>query len=228
LIAFKCLFLENLAVGRVIPLVYIPEDDDVAVKWVKRELSTSEAEVRSGKTGFGIAYSFYLQLAAVLQRLPTPPKLIVVPQRNLRPTSHDKTYHFSSSSDSDHSANSKTSSAKPKKRRPSGSVTLEGVGEQTAEDQEVPDPAAQSPTASQQNRSDDTDMEDVAQTQSGSEWGRDSGDFSISSSIDSIEEDKLEVLSNQMAVTFLGLLAAMEHLSHEKRERRVSFGSFAI
>jgi hypothetical protein len=107
-------------------------------------------------------------------------------------------------------------------------VTLEGVGEQTAEDQEVPDPAAQSPTASQQNRSDDTDMEDVAQTQSGSEWGRDSGDFSISSSIDSIEEDKLEVLSNQMAVTFLGLLAAMEHLSHEKRERRVSLGSFAI
>jgi hypothetical protein len=59
-------------------------------------------------------------------------------------------------------------------------VLREGVGEQTAENQEMPDPAAQSPTASQQNHSDDTDTEDVAQTQSGSEWGRDSGDFSIS------------------------------------------------
>ena len=126
--------------------------------------------------------------------------------------------------------------AKPTKRRPSGSVTflnsvLEGVGEQTAEDQEMPDLSAQSPTASQQNRSDDTDMEELEQTQSGSEWGRDSGDFSISSSlrsIDSMEEDKLELLSNQMAVTFLGLLAAMEHHSHEERGRRVSFRSFAI
>jgi hypothetical protein len=140
LIAFKCLFLENLPVGRVIPLAYIPEDDDATVQYVKRELSATEAEVRSGKTGLGIAYSFYLQLAAVLQRPPTPPELIVFPQRNLQPTSHDKTYHFSSSSDSDRSANSKTSSAKPTKRRPSGSVTfldpvLEGVREQTAEDQ---------------------------------------------------------------------------------------------
>jgi len=236
LIAFKCLFLENLPVGRVIPLAYIPEDDDVTVQWVKRELSATEGEVRSGKTGFGMAYSFYLQLAAVLQRSPTPPEPIVVPQRNLRPMSYEKTYHFSSSSDSDYSTNSKTSPAKPTKRRPSGSVTfldpvLEGVSEQTSEDQEMPDPSAQSPTASQQNRSDDADVEEVAQTQSGSEWGRDSGEFSISSSlksIDSIEEDKLEVLSNQMAVTFLGLLAAMEHHSQEERDRRVSFTSFAI
>jgi hypothetical protein len=91
LIAFKCLFLENLPGGRVIPLAYIPEDDDVTVQWVKGELSATEGEVRSGKTGFGIAYSFYLQLAAVLQRPPTPPELIVVPQPNLRPTSYEKT-----------------------------------------------------------------------------------------------------------------------------------------
>jgi hypothetical protein len=104
---------------------------------------------------------------------------------------------------------------------------LEGVGDQTAEDQEMTDPTSQSPTASQRNRSDDTDMEDVAQIQSGSEWGLGSGEFSIPS-VDSIEEDKLEVLSNQMAVTFLGLLAAMEHFNHKERERRVSFRSFVI
>ena len=236
LIAFKCLFLENLPVGRVIPFAYIPEDDDITIQWVKRELSATEEEVRTGKTGFGMAYSFYLQLAAVLQRPPTPPELIVVPQRNLRPASYEKTYHFSSSSDSDYSANSKSSPPRPTKRRTSPSVTfldpvLEGVGEQTTEDQEMPDPGAQSRTASQQNRSDDTEMEELAKTQSGSEWGRDSGDFSVSSSmksIDSIEEDKLEALSNQMAVTFLGLLAAMEHHSHEERDRRVSFRSFAV
>ena len=112
LIAFKCLFLENLPVGRVLPLAYIPKDDDVTVQWVKRELSATEAEVRSGKTGFGMAYSFYLQLAAVLQRPPTPPEPIVIPQRNLRPTSYEKTYHFSSPSDSDYSTYSKTSSRK--------------------------------------------------------------------------------------------------------------------
>ena len=235
-IAFKCLFLENLPVGRVLPLAYIPKDDDVTIQWVKRELSATEAEVRNGKTGFGMAYSFYLQLAAVLQRPPTPPEPIVIPQRNLRPTSYEKTYHFSSPSDSDYSTYSKTSSAKPTKRRPSGSVTsldpvLESAGEQTVEDQEMPNLSAQSPTASQQNRSDDTDMEEVSQTQSGSELGRDSGEFSIASSrksIDSIEEDNVEVLSNQMAVTFLGLLAAMDHHSHEERGRRVSFRSFAI
>jgi hypothetical protein len=108
---------------------------------------------------------------------------------------------------------------------------LEGGSEQTAEEEEMPDPGPQSPAVSQQNRSDDAYMEEVAQTQSGSKWGRDSGELSISSSmksIDSIGEDKLEKLSNQMAVTFLGLLAAMEHHSHEERDRRVSFRSFAI
>src|SRR5579871_5239724 len=71
LLAFKCLFLDNLPIGRVLPLACIPKDDDVTIEWVKRELSATEGEIRSGKTGFGMAYSFYLQLAAVLQRPPT-------------------------------------------------------------------------------------------------------------------------------------------------------------
>ena len=235
LIAFKCLYLENLPVSRVIPLAHVPQDDDITVQWARQELSATEGEVRSGRTGFRMAYSFYLQLAAVLERLPTPPELVVVPQRNLRATSYEKTYNFSSSSDSD-SASPKASPAELPKRRPSGSVTylepvLEGGSEQTAEEEEMPDPGPQSPAVSQQNRSDDAYMEEVAQTQSGSEWGRDSGELSISSSmksIDSIGEDKLGKLSNQMAVTFLGLLAAVEHHSHEERDRRVSFRSFAI
>lgn len=235
LIAFKCL-LDNLPINRVLPVAYIPQDDDVTVQWVKRELSASEAEVRSGKTGFGVAFSFYIQLAAVLQRPPTPTEPIAVPQRNLRPTSYEKTYYFSSSSESDCSMTSRTSSAKPTKRGLSSSVTfldpvLEGVGEQNLNDEKMPDLVAQSPMISQQNRSGDTDIEEVAQPQSGSEWRRDSGEFSISSSmrtIDSMEEDKLEVLSNQMVVTLLGLLAAMEHHTHEGQNRRVWFRSFAI
>ena len=186
LLGFKCLFLDNLPVGWVLPLAHIPKDDDVTIQWVKKELSATEAEVRSGKTGFGIAYSFYLQLAAVLKRPPTPPEAIVIPQSNLRPTSYEKTYHFSSPCDSDHSTNSKTASAKPTSCKPSSSTTfldrvLEGVDEQTSGDEEMPDVGAQSPMASKQNRDDDIDMEDLTQPQSGSEWGKGSGEFSISS-----------------------------------------------
>lgn len=226
LIAFKCLFLDDLPVSRVLPLSYIPTDDDVTVQWVKQELSATEASVRSGETSFGMGYSFYLQLAAVLQRPPTPPDQIIVSEHNLRPTSYDKTYHFSSSSDSDYSPDRKTSTAKPTKRTASSSVkflkpVLEGTDEQVTKDPNMPDLGARSTAATPNN-----DGKELMRTQSGSEWGRDSGEFSISSSmksIDSMDEDKLEVLSNQMATTFLGLLAGMEHDSHKDQDRRVSF-----
>ena len=43
-----------------------------------------------------------------------------------------------------------------------------------------------------------------------------------------MEGDKLELLPNQMALMFFGLLAAMEHHSHEEWDRRVPFPSFTI
>jgi len=95
----------------------------------------------------------------------------------------------------------------------------------------MPDPGAQSPTTFQQNHGNDTDMKDVVQTQSGREWASGSGDFSISTSlksIDSTENDKVEVLSKQMAVTFFSVLATMEYHSHKGTDCKVSFGSFAI
>jgi hypothetical protein len=47
-------------------------------------------------------------------------------------------------------------------------------------------------------------------------------------SIDSIEEDKLEIISNQMVVTFLELLAAMEDQCRGDADRRVEFRCFAL
>lgn len=229
LIAFKCLFLTDLPISRVLPLSYIPKDDDVTMQWVKKELSVTEAEVRSGEVGSGRGYSFYLQLAGILERPLTLPEPNLIPERNLRPTSYEKTYHFSSSSDSDYSTDPKTSVAKPTKRRASGSVTFlkpvpVGADEQVAEDQDMPDLDAESTTTIP---NDGTDTKE-AQPQSGIEWERRSGEFSISSSMKSMDMDKLEVLSNQMATTFLGLLAGMEHDSHKKQDRKVSFRYFVI
>lgn len=62
---------------------------------------------------------------------------------------------------------------------------------------------------------------------SGSERGSISGQMSIGArSIDSIDEDKLELISNQMAVTFLELLAAMEDQCRGERDRGLSSGPF--
>ena len=95
LLAFKCLYLDNLPVSRVLPLSFVPADDDVTIQLIRQELSASEDEVRSGKTTMGVGYSFYLQLAQVLQR-PSSPEPIPIPQRNLRQSSLES-YQFSTS-----------------------------------------------------------------------------------------------------------------------------------
>ena len=74
-------------------------------------------------------------------------------------------------------------------------------------------------------------MKELTKTLGQSKWRSYSRGFSISSSmksIDLIQKDELEVLSNQIAFIFLGLLATMEHHSHEERDRRVSFRSVSV
>jgi len=76
------------------------------------------------------------------------------------------------------------------------------------------------------------DLERVSIVGSGSEWDSISGHMSTggrsAKSIDSIEEDKLEIISNQMVVTFLELLAAMEDQGRGDADRRVEFRCFAL
>jgi hypothetical protein len=45
LFAFKCLFFDKLPIDRVLPLAYIPKDDDVTMGWVKKELSATEGKI---------------------------------------------------------------------------------------------------------------------------------------------------------------------------------------
>ena len=88
-----CLYLDNLPVrSRVLPLSFVPADDDVTIQLIRQELSASEDEVRSGKTTMGVGYSFYFQ---VLQK-PSSPEPIPIPQRNLRQSSLES-YQFSTS-----------------------------------------------------------------------------------------------------------------------------------
>ena len=67
---------------------------------------------------------------------------------------------------------------------------------------------------------------------SGGEWDSVSGHIFSSGrrviSLDPVEEDKLEVISNQTVVTFLEFLAVMEDQCHGDRRRRVEFRCFAI
>ena len=56
----------------------------------------------------------------------------------------------------------------------------------------------------------------------------DSQELSVSSTLASVQDDKCKSLSNEMAVTFLGLLAAVEFHTHQGGNRRIWFRSFAI
>jgi hypothetical protein len=213
------LYLDNLPVSRVLPLSFVPADDDITIQLIRQELSDGEDEVRSGKTTMGMGYSFYLQLAQVLQR-PSSPEPI--PQRNLRPDSNpstDSSYHLPG----------------PTHRKATSASILDPVLEETTHteppemvhaDQYTSNTSQDVPHAP---RCQDLLRDAEHMGHSGSDW--DSFGARMSSggkSIDSIEEDKLEALSYQMAVTFLSLLAGMEDRCHEERDRKVVFRCFAF
>jgi hypothetical protein len=243
LLAFKCLYLDNLRVTRVFPLAFIPADDDVAVQMVRQELSATEDEVRTGKTPMSIGYSFYLELAQVLQRPSSPPEPIPIPQRNLRQSSLESSYQFSPS-DSNPSTDSSYYPPGTIHRKVTSVSVLDPVLEATTDTESLSishageylsNPSQSLPHASR--RSQDLirgaeHMDNLTRNRSGPS-GSDEDAFSGKTSsgnisIDSIEEDKLEALSNQMAVTFLLLLAGIEDRCHGWRDRKVSFRWFAI
>lgn len=219
LLAFKCLWLENLPVARVIPSSFIPADDDVTVRLVRQQLSATEDEIRSRTMPAGMGYSFYLKLAQVLQRPSSPPPPIPIPQRSIRQSSLDSSFQISPGM-SDPSTDSSYIPPPTTSRKVS---ILAPVSEHTVSDQ--PDTR----TNPEQSRSIPLDPRRSLDSQhshdrmsivgSGSEWG------SVKS-LDSIEEDKLEIVSNQMGVTFLELLAAMEYQCHGARDRRIEFRYF--
>ena len=229
LLAFKCLYLDNLPVSRVLPLSFVPADDDVTIQLIRQELSAGEDEVRSGKTTMGVGYSFYLQLAQVLQR-PSSPEPIPIPQRNLRPSSIES-YQFSPS-DSNPSSYHPPG---PSHRKASSASILHPVLEETTHTEPPKMVHANQYTSNTSQvvphaprRSQDLVRDAEHMGYNGSDW--DSFRAQMSSggkSVDSIEEDKLEALSNQMAVTFLSLLAGVENRCHEERDRRVVFRCFA-
>ena len=83
LIAFRCLLLENLPPSRIIPLAYLPGDNDESMQLVHQHLSATEADIRSGESimSLGPATIFYQQLKVVIRRPPSPPSPIPIPRK---------------------------------------------------------------------------------------------------------------------------------------------------
>jgi hypothetical protein len=80
IVAFRCLFLENLPISRILPQADLPDDSDPTMKLIIQHLSDSEDEIRSGRSAIslGPATTFYIQLQVVLRsrRPGTPPSPI--------------------------------------------------------------------------------------------------------------------------------------------------------
>lgn len=222
LFAFKCLWLDNLPVSRVIPSSFIPTDDDPTVQLVRQELSATEDEVRSRTVTPGMAYSFYLKLAQVLQR-PASPEPIPIPSRNILQNSLESLYQISAgmsgSTDSRYvppgPVMSRNVAALP-------SVPEQNDGNQPQAITHVNQRMSRSPIL---RRSFDWQRDPDRMSVVGSDGGSRLASTSDQST-DSIEEDKLESLSKQMVATFLELLAAMEYQKRGGKDTRVEFRCF--
>jgi hypothetical protein len=55
ILAFRCLFLENLPISRILPQADIPDDNDPTMKLVVQHLSDSEDDIRSGRSALSSA-----------------------------------------------------------------------------------------------------------------------------------------------------------------------------
>src|SRR5579859_1155020 len=85
LTAFKVIHLQSLHPSRILPASIVPAEDDPVVRWLRQNLSATEDEIRTGRTGMGPAHSFYGQLRTVLRR-PSAPNPSVATSMALRMT----------------------------------------------------------------------------------------------------------------------------------------------
>jgi hypothetical protein len=218
IVAFRCLFLENLPISRILPQADIPDDNDPTMKLIIQHLSDSEDDIRSGRSAIslGPATGFYTQLQVVLRRPGTPPSPVPIP-RTIRPTSLTTVFPTIPES-----LTSSDSSYKPSPKLSQLAVHQPDVPMRPGSSMDITDNPLR-PHSSM-------DISDNSQ-QRASIDSNDRPRISIetnrsvlsSSSGSSFDEDKLEVVANQAVASLLGLLCTFEQAAHPNNAKRLIF-----
>jgi hypothetical protein len=177
LIAFRCLLLENLHIGYILPEIDLPDDNDPIIQLVTKYLSDIEEDIRSGESlvTLGPATSFYQELQVVLKYPGNRSSPIPIPR---------------------------------KYRRSSLTIVLPIIPESSPISDSLYNPTPYTtisgPDISQYPRkSMDTSERWLNNTESTKSDHSSSDDSST-------EEDKLEIIANQVVVSLLGLLCIFE------------------
>lgn len=218
ILAFRCLFLENLPISRILPQADIPDDNDPTMKLVIQHLSDSEDDIRSGRSALslGPATSFYAQLQVVLRRPGTPPSPIPIP-RTIRPASLTTSFptipESLSSSDSSYKPSPESSQLSvppldvPMRPRSSMEMTDNPLRPRSSMDISDSPQHRASIDSNDRSRSSMETNRSVLSSNSGS----------------SIDEDKLETASYQAVASLLVLLCTFEQAAHPNQAKRLSF-----
>ena len=219
IVAFRCLFLENLPISRILPQTDLPDDNDPTMKLIIQHLSDSEDDIRSGKSALslGPAIIFYRQLQVVLRRPSSPPSPIPIP-RAVCPASLTTVFptipETLTSSDSSYKPSPESS---PLAAAPPPDVPMRSRNSIDVTDNPLRPGTGMDISDSTQQRS---SFESNDHPRSSMETYR---SVLSSSGGSRIDEDKIEIVANQAVASLLGLLCAFEQATHPNSAKWLNF-----